>query len=34
MWKKYIQGDEEMEEVMMQMARDRRAAYEKGGNYY
>jgi len=33
-WKKYIQGDEEMEENMMQMARDRRAAYEKGGNYY
>ncbi|MBI4813403.1 MAG: SDR family oxidoreductase [Methanobacterium sp.] len=34
MWKKYIQGDEEMEEVMMHMARDRRAAYETGGNYY
>lgn len=33
-WKKYIQGDEEMEENMMRMARDRRAAYEKGGNYY
>lgn len=33
-WKKYILGDEEMEELMLQMARDRRAAYEKGGNYY
>lgn len=33
-WHKYILGDKEMEEVMMQMARDRRAAYEKGGNYY
>ncbi|AUB59486.1 MAG: SDR family oxidoreductase [Methanobacterium sp.] len=33
-WHRYILGDKEMEEVMMQMARDRRAAYEKGGNYY
>jgi NAD(P)-dependent dehydrogenase (short-subunit alcohol dehydrogenase family) len=33
-WKKYILGDEKMEELMLQMAHDRRAAYEKGGNYY
>jgi hypothetical protein len=34
MWEKYVLKDAEIEEFMMQMARDRRAAYEKGGNYY
>ncbi len=33
-WKLYCQQNEEVEEVMLQMARDRRQAYEKGGNYY
>ncbi|AIS32339.1 MAG: SDR family NAD(P)-dependent oxidoreductase [Methanobacterium formicicum] len=33
-WKLYCQQNEEVEEVMLQMARDRREAYEKGGNYY
>lgn len=32
LWKGYINGDGE--EILMQMARDRRAAFEKGGNYY
>ncbi|MBI4813067.1 MAG: SDR family oxidoreductase [Methanobacterium sp.] len=31
MWKGYLTGEDEW---MVQMARDRRAAYEKGGNYY
>ncbi len=33
-WKLYCQQNEEVEEIMLQMARDRREAYEKGGTYY
>ena len=34
MWKKYALEDPEAEELLLKMATDRRAAYEKGGNYY
>lgn len=33
-WRLYASGSKEGEEQFMQMARDRRAAYERGGNYY
>lgn len=33
-WKLYCQQNEEMEEIILQMARDHREAYERCGNYY
>ncbi|CCJ36517.1 short-chain dehydrogenase/reductase SDR [Methanoculleus bourgensis MS2] len=33
-WRGYVCGDPEVEELLLQMARDRRAAYEKGGMYF
>ena len=34
LWKGYVRGDEEMEDELLQMARDRRAAFKKDGNYF
>lgn len=33
-WRGYVLGKTEVEELLLQMARDRRAAYEKGGIYF
>lgn len=34
LWKKYAMEDPEADELLLQMASNRRVAYEKGGNYY
>ncbi len=34
LWKKYALEDPEADKILLQMASKRRAAYEKGGNYY
>ncbi|WP_292406622.1 MULTISPECIES: SDR family NAD(P)-dependent oxidoreductase [unclassified Methanoculleus] len=34
LWKKYILGDREAEEQLLQMAHDRRAAFETSGTYF
>nr|WP_319374520.1 SDR family oxidoreductase [uncultured Methanobacterium sp.] len=34
LWKKYALEDPEADKILLQMANNRRAAYEKGGNYY
>ena len=34
LWQAYVRGDPEARETLYQMARDRRAAFEKGGSYF
>ncbi len=34
LWKGYVLGDEKIEELLMQMAHDRRIAYEEKGTYF
>jgi NAD(P)-dependent dehydrogenase (short-subunit alcohol dehydrogenase family) len=34
LWKGYVRGDKEVEETMLKMVRDRRAAFERGGSYF
>jgi len=34
LWKGYVLGTPEVEERLLQMARERRVAFEKGGTYF